>query len=135
MTFQVQTMLGNEALITGTDVLGNEGRTTVSTAQWNELTARADFSKAEDDFNAAVEAFFKPITKAAKKAQKKMAAAEAQDPIAYVTISEGVEGVEAQPAQIVELTRDSIILRLIEEGQTDRLVWVDESTLAVLAKS
>ena len=41
--------------------------------------------------------------------------------------------VEAQPAEIIQLTRDSIILRLIEEGETDRLVWVDESTLGILA--
>jgi len=135
MTFTVQTMLGNEALVTGTDIHGKEGRTTVDTRQWNEINARSEFSKAEEDFNAAVEAFFKPITKAAKKAQKKMAAAEAQDPVSYVVLSEGVEPVEGEPAQIVELTRDSIILRLIDEGQTDRLMWVDENTLAILAKS
>jgi hypothetical protein len=135
MTFQVQYMVGDEALVTGTDVAGNSGRTTVSTTQWNELQARAGFTKATEDFDKAVEEFFKPLTKAAKKAQKKMAASQEQDPISYVVIDEGIEGVEAKPRQLVHLSRDSIILRLIEEGDTDRLVWVDDSTLAILAKS
>ena len=135
MTFTVQHMVGNEALVTGTDIAGNSGRTTVNTTQWLELQARTNFSAAAEDFDREVEAFFKPLTKAAKKLQKKVAAAEQQDPIAYVVLKEGTEAVAPEPAQIVELSRDSIILRLIEEGQTDRLVWVDDSTLAVLAKS
>ena len=135
MTFTVQYMVGDEALVTGTDIAGNEGRTTVSTTQWNELQARAGFTKATEDFDKAVEEFFKPLTKAAKKAQKKLAASQEQDPVSYIVIDEGVEGVEAQPRQLVQLSRDSIVLRLIEEGDTDRLVWVDDHTLAILAKS
>lgn len=135
MTFQVQNMLGNKALVTGTDVAGNSGRMTVDTTQWDELTARSNFSKAVEDFDAEVEKFFAPITKAAKKAEKKMAKAQAPDPASYIVLKEGTEGVAAEPAQLVSLTTDSIILRLIEEGDTDRLVWVDEHTLAVLAKS
>lgn len=135
MTFTVQNMLGNKALITGTDLAGNDGRMTVDTTQWDELQARANFSKAAEDFDAEVEKFFAPITKAAKKAQKKMDRAQAPDPASYIVLKEGVEGVKAEPAQLVSLTTDSIILRLIEDGDTDRLVWIDEHTLAVLAKS
>ena len=135
MTFQVQTMIGNEALVSGTDKLGNTGKMVVSTTQWDELKSRKNFSSAKEDFDKAVEEFFKPLTKAAKKAQKKLAASQEQDPISYVVIDEGVEGVEAQPRQLMQLSRDSIVLRLIEEGDTDRLVWVDDHTLAILAKS
>ena len=134
MTFQVQSMLGGSALVTGTDKLGNEGKTVVSTIQWDELTGRDNFSKAQADFDAEVEKFFKPLTKAAKKAEKALAR-PSQDPAEYIVLKEAVVGTAPSPAEIVPLTRDSIILRLIEEGNTDRLVWVDESTLGVLASS
>lgn len=132
MTFHVQNMIGGQALVSGTDKLGNEGKTVVSTTQWDELNARSNFSKATEDFNAAVEEFFAPLTEAAKKAERELNR-QKQDPAEYVVLTEGTEGAEAKPAEIIQLTRDSIILRLIEEGDTDRLMWVDESTLGILA--
>lgn len=132
MTFHVQNMIGGQALVSGTDKLGNEGKTVVSTTQWDELNARSNFSKATEDFNAAVEKFFAPLTEAAKKAERELDR-QKQDPAEYVVLTEGTEGAEAKPAEIIQLTRDSIILRLIEEGDTDRLMWVDESTLGILA--
>lgn len=130
--FTVQTMLGGTALVSGTDKLGNTGKTQVFTTQWDELNGRTNFSKAQEDFDAAVEAFFKPLTKAAKKLEKNLER-PSQDPAEYIVLKEEVKGTKAQPAEIVALTRDSIILRLIEEGDTDRLVWIDESTLGILA--
>lgn len=134
MTFTVQNMLGDQALVSGTDLRGNEGKTIVSTLQWDELRARKDFSSATEDFDRAVEEFFKPITEAAEKLEATVAG-KAPDSAAYVVLSEAVEGVSGQPAQVVQLTTDSIILRLIEEGNTDRLVWVTDSELGVLATS
>lgn len=132
MTFHVQNMLGDQALVYGTDKFGNTGKTSVSTTQWDELKARANFSSAVEDFDAAVEAFFKPLTEAAENAEKAMQRKQ-QDPSEYIVLTEGTEGIEATPAEIVALSPDSIILRLIEEGNTDRLVWVDDSYLGVLA--
>ena len=66
MTFTVQNMLGDQALVSGTDIRGNEGQAIVSTLQWDELNARKDFSAATEDFDAAVEEFFKPLTEAAE---------------------------------------------------------------------
>jgi hypothetical protein len=130
--FTVQTMLGGQALVSGTDKLGNEGKQIVSTIQWDELTGRDNFSKAQADFDAAVEKFFKPLDKAAKKIKKQLER-PSQDPAEYIVLKEAVVGVQSSPAEIVPLSRDSIILRLIEEGDTDRLIWVDESTLGILA--
>lgn len=132
MSFVVQNMLGDQALVSGTDHRGFDGKTIVSTTQWDELKARTNFSSAVEDFDAAVEEFFKPLTEAAEKAAK-ASAGKPQDSSEYVVLKEGTEGVKSEPAQIVALTKDSIILRLIEEGNTDRLVWVDGSTLGVLA--
>ena len=130
--FTVQTMLGGTALVFGTDITGKSGETIVSTVQWDELTGRDNFSKATADFDAAVEKFFAPLEKAAKKAKKALEC-PAQDPAEYIVLKEAVKGRVAEPAQVVALSKDSIILRLIEEGNTDRLVWIDESTLGVLA--
>ena len=132
MSFIVQNMLGAQALVSGTDHLGNEGKTIVSTTQWDELKARTGFSVATEDFDAAVLEFFAPLTEAAKKLGASVERKK-QDPTEYVVIKNGVEAVAGEPNEVVGLTRDSIILRLIEEGNTDRLVWVDESTLGVLA--
>jgi hypothetical protein len=133
MTFQVQNMLGDQALVSGTDHLGNEGRTIVSTTQWDELKARKNFSAASEDFDRAVEAFFKPLVEAAEKADKAMNA-KTPDSASFIVLKEAVEGTPSQPGHVVALSQHSIILRLIEEGNTDRLVWVDESTLGVLAQ-
>ena len=64
---------------------------------------------------------------------KEAQAGNPQDAAEYVVISEGVEGVKAEAKQIVQLSKDSMILRFIEDGNTDRLVWIDESTLGILA--
>lgn len=132
MSFTVQTMLGGKALVQGTDVNGVTGKTLVDSTQWTELNERDDFSKAQAEFDSAVEEFFKPITKAAKKAAKSVST-PSPDPMAYVVVDKGSKGKEARPRQVVALTHDSIVLRLIEEGNTDRLVWVDESTLGIVA--
>ena len=132
MSFIVQLMLGAQALVSGADHLGNEGKTIVSTTQWDELKDRSNFSSATEDFDAAVEAFFAPLQEASAKIEK-AAAGKEQDPTEYIVLKKGVKAVTGETDQIVELNKDSIILRLIEEGNTDRLVWVDESTLGVLA--
>lgn len=134
MTFTVQNMLGDQALVSGTDLRGNEGQAIVSTLQWDELRARKDFSAATEDFDAAVEEFFKPLTEAAEKLSS-TAKGKTPDSASYVVLSEGVEGVQSKPAQLVQLSKDSIVLRLIEEGNTDRLVWVTPTELGVLANS
>jgi len=132
MTFQVQTMLGNTALVSGTDIAGNTGKQIVSTTQWEELKQRKNFSSATEDYDAAVEEFFKPLVEAGEKI-KEAAAGKLQDAAEYVVLKEGTEGVKPEAAQILQLSKDSMILRFIEEGNTDRLVWIDETTLGILA--
>lgn len=132
MTFIVQIMLGATALVSGTDHLGNDGKTIVSTTQWDELKARKGFSAATEDFDAAVTAFFAPLAEASEKVAAELAP-KPQDSAEYVVLKDSVEGVNPEPAEIISLSKDSIILRLIEENSTDRLIWVDESTLGVLA--
>ena len=131
MSFEVKTLLGAQALVSGTDSIGNEGKTLVSTSEWDELKARLGFSAATEDFNAVVTQFFAPLTEASEKLEIAGRIKE-QNPLEYVVIKKGVDSIAGETAEIARLSKDSMILRLIEEDKTDLLIWVDESTLGVL---
>lgn len=131
MSFTAQSMLGNKVLVTGTDKLGNAGTTEVDSTQWDDLKTRKNFDASTEAFDAAVAEFFAPLIEAVEAVEA--AATPVHDALEYVVLHEGTEGTEAQPEEVVQLTTDSIILRCIEEGQTDRLVWVNPTTLGVLS--
>lgn len=135
MTFTTLNLTNERVLVKGNDVYGGVGSTTLDASQWNELKVRKDLKAAQEDFDAAVEEFYAPIMAAADKAAKVLEKPE--DSAAFIVLDEGTEGVAHQPKQIVKLTRDSIILRLIEGGNTDRLIWVNDELeiLEVLANT
>jgi hypothetical protein len=130
MSFTTSKLTGERVLVRGSDIFGTEGSTVLDSSQWVEMSSRKEFSQATEEFEKAVEEFFAPLTRAAEKASKKLE--KPTDAISYVVLQEATEGVEAKPAQLVKLTHDSICLRLIEQGDTDRLIWVND-TLEVLA--
>lgn len=130
MTFNTQSLMDNRVLVTGTDLHGSNGKTIVDSTQWVELNQRTELNKAQLAFDDAVEEFFAPLVAAAEAAAKSVDVPT--DSLSYVVLDEGSDGSVARPANIVSLNRDSIILRLIEEGNTDRLVWIGD-TLEILA--
>lgn len=130
MSFQTQSLMNDRVLVHGTDVFGTTNKTIVDAGQWNELTARSDLDRAQQVFDDAVNEMFAPLLEAAEKANKIME--RTTDSVSYVVLDEGSEGEAARPRTVVPLTNDSIILRLIEEGNTDRLMWVGDN-LEILA--
>ena len=124
MTFTTTRLVGARVMVKGTDVFGTEGQTVVDSTQWDEVNANTEFDQATEAFEAAVQEFFAPITEAAEKLNSSMKRPD--DPASYVVLKEAVEGVQAEPAQLVRLSKDSVVLRLIEQGDTDRLVWVND---------
>lgn len=126
MSFKTQRLVNQRVLVTGKDITGTDGTTTLNSTQWDEINANKQYSQATEDFDKAVDDFFAPLLNAADVAKVAMAPAP-QDPASYVVLNEEVEGVQAQAATLVHLDSDSIVLRLIEQGETDRLVWVDGS--------
>ena len=124
MSFSITRLVNHRVLVSGTDSFGTEGKVTLDSTQWDEINADAQYSQAVDAFDAAVESFFAPLLDAATDLEKAQLVTP-QDPMSYVVLSEAVEGVEAKPAQLIHLDDDSIIIRLIESGDTGRLVWVD----------
>lgn len=123
MTFTIQRLTGARAVVRGTDTNGVDGECVVSTAQWDSVTAHDKQHQAQEDFDAAVEEFFKPLTDAAERASQTV---QTVDEDSFIVLHEGVEGVPGRPADILRLNHDSIVLRIIEQGNHDRLVWVNE---------
>lgn len=123
MTFTTTKLVGSRVMVSGTDVNGVAGQAILDSSQWDEIAADQAFSQAEKDFEAAAEAFFAPLVAAAEKVGKQLERKD--DPISYVVLQDEVEATPGQRRQLVKLTKDSIVLRLLEQGDTNRLVWVN----------
>lgn len=123
--FTTTKLVNQRVLVKGTDKFGTEGQTVLDASQWNELSVDKRFDAATKEFDAAVESFFAPLTEAADKV--KAAHHQEPDPVGFVVLSEAVEGVAPQPARVRMLTPDSIVLRLLESGDGDRLAWINDN--------
>ena len=118
------TALANEFfLVEGTDVRGKHGECIVDGGEWLEIKRALGTDTAKEQLDAAIEEFFKPLVEAADA----FAAAKAPvvDALSVIVLNEGTTGEPAREREVVHLSRDSQILRAIEEGATDRLLWVD----------
>ena len=132
MSFTTTALVGNRVLVTGTDFLGTEGKAVLDSSQWVAVNARKQHNVASKEFDTAVEEFFAPLTQAADKAHA-ATQGPVEDPITYVVIDDAVEGVQGKPAHVEKLTRDSVILRILEtDADCTRLAWVGDQ-LEVLA--
>lgn len=130
MSFTMLNLSGERVLIKGTDNQGTEGQTVVSSSEWNEVKRHTQHSEAHEDFDRVVEEFFKPLTEAAEKLDLAFNQ-KSRDPISYVVLDEGSEGEARREEVVIKLSHDSVVLRILESGDTDRLVWVGD-TLEVL---
>lgn len=129
MTFTTQRLVNNRMLVRGSDITGGVGECTLDTTQWDEIKANKAFSEAETEFDEAVEKFFAPLNAAIEKLES--VGQVDPDPSTFVVLREEVAGQPAQPGLLVKLNHDSVVLRLLEQGNHQRLVWVD-NTLEVL---
>lgn len=129
--FNITELANDNVLVEGTDVRGNDGQQVLQASQWFERKRRQEVAQAHDEFDASVEAFFAPIAEAAAALEE---AHKLQiDPLLYVVEQEAVEGRAPQAERLVQLDTASVILRAIEGGHTDRLIWVN-GELTVTAK-
>ena len=130
MSFTIAQLTGHRALVRGTDTFGTVGECVVSSEEWEAVKQHMAAHDAVDTFDAKVADFFAPLIEAAEAINYDLTLPT--DDLDIVVFSEGVEGVEAVPAEVISLSHDSKVLRLIESGDTDRLVWVD-NMLEILA--
>ena len=121
--FNVTRLAGARALVQGTD----EGESTILfTAEFDELKGNTALKEAETDFGAKVKEFFAPVVEASEAfEQAKKAALTVNDPAFRVVVQEAIEATAGQHERVHILGRDTAILRLIESGDTSRLLWVN----------
>ena len=134
MTAQFKTtrLANHRVLVKGTDQFGTTNQTVLDSTQWDGIKAELTKSTVEDQFNAAVEEFYAPLL---EKIDAIVAADEKSivDDAYTLVVGETVEAVDAVAPAVYRLSQDSAILRLIEEGRTDRLVWVNDK-LEIIAE-
>lgn len=129
--FTATALTNGRHLVEGTDINGVSGSTVVAGQDWLETKARAEHDALHEQFDAKLEAFYAPILEAA--AELDAAHAPKVDGLTVVVIEEEVKGQAARSERVVRLSPGGVILRAIEEGQTDRLRWVG-TDLVVVAK-
>lgn len=127
--FNTTTLVDDRVLVEGTEV----GETTVlDSRQWENIKGAAAVEDSNKEFDQTVKDFFAPILE--KEAELGRKHAESFDPELYIVQTEAVEGVEEVHQEIVRLTNDTVILRMIEGGNTSRLRWVS-GDIVVVAKN
>lgn len=131
MSFTTLALTGDRVLVKGTDSQGTTGETVLDGSEWAEIQRRRQLTKAHADFDSVVEDFFAPII-AAQEALNVEHDGKVDDPSSYVVFDEGQEATPGRRPVVSLLSKDSIVLRLLEEGHDDRLVWVNDE-LEVLA--
>ena len=121
--FNVTRLAGARALVQGTD----EGESTILfTAKYDELKGNTALKEAETDFGAKVKEFFAPVVEASEAfEQAKKAALTVNDPAFRVVVQEAIEATAGQTERVRIVQRDTAILRLIDSGDTSRLLWVN----------
>jgi len=129
MTFNLQELANDMVIVTETGKAKHKAL--LYGQQWAHIKSRMAFKDATAEYDKSVAEFYKPLTEASEALQA-AAAGPSVDPLFTVVITEGAEGTPARHAESIHLDEHSAILRLIEQDpNTDRLVWVNESTLAI----
>jgi hypothetical protein len=126
--FVVTPLLGGGTLVEGSDITGKTGRTILLSDKWDAVKSVRAHMKANEEFSKVVDEFFAPLTEAADAAQAIAHPATAE--WSKVTL---VEGTEFEPAEVVSLDMDGVLLRLLEETDGSTLRWVGEDTLVAIA--
>lgn len=98
---------------------------------WDHYKLQTQEDQAGAAFDEAVEAFFAPLTEAAAKLEE--ADRPEFDPAFYLVVNEPEEGKASKQGTVVALDEGSAIVKMIEEGNTDRLRWVGTDRIVITA--
>ena len=132
--FNVTELAGHRALVTGD---ANQ-QCILDTTERDELRLMLGNREIDEMFDEGIEDFFAPLTRAAELHDRRHELLaqqfnQADDPAFSLVLKEAVEGVEGVEEERVVLSHDSVVLRLIDSGQTDRLVWVGNDRIEIVA--
>ena len=126
-----QTQLAGDRVL----VQGPNGEQCILDAdQFNELKKHQAFNAAAEEFDQVVNEFFAPMLDAISLIQDKLGATEIRADDPYVLVLEPeVQGAEGRPAKTVYLEHDTAVLRMLDAGQEDRLIWIGSDRIEILA--
>jgi hypothetical protein len=125
MSFTTLALTGGRVLVKGTDSTGTEGQTVLDGSEWAQAKRQVAHAEAHEDFDQLVTDFFAPLLEAQEKLEATLSVPQL-DQSSYFVIDEGEEATAGRAPTIIKLGKDSIVLRLLEEGKSDRLVWVND---------
>ena len=126
MTFDLTMLAGGQALVTGSKP---KQHCVLDARQWIQIKQHQARIEAEEVFDATVEEFYKPLTEAAGEYESRLGQIMKADPAFEYVIQPGAEGTEKTSREVYYLDDASAILRMIESGDTSRLIWVGDQIL------
>lgn len=126
-TFTITELANDRVLISGEDRRGVYGEQVLDAGAHFERKRHEATKSAHADFDAALEEFYAPLT-AAAQALKSTVEFDI-DPLLYVVEQEASEGRAAQDKVVVRLDNASVLIRAIETGQSDRLIWIKDELI------
>ena len=127
--FQITYLAGDKALVTG-----NAGQQTILDAEEYLLLKRHIQEKGlVQAYDQTVSEFFKPLTDASEAITAAARDAAKQDPDFILVVKEEVSGVTPVQQEIYQLGHDTVVLKLIEENRTERLLWIGQDRIEILA--
>lgn len=127
MSFTVTYLAGDRAL-----VQEDTHQIILDAEEYLAMKLRQEKTGLIAQYDQSVADFFKPLTDAADKIKSVEEQENRIDPDFHFVLAEGTEGEEPVRREVYRLEKDTVILRLIEEGRTERLIWIGDQ-LEILA--
>ena len=121
--FTLKYLTSNRVYVYGTNDAGLPHEVVLDGTVLRGIQQQHLVHKAGDAYDRTVEEFFAPLTDAAERLQLFQQPLEA-DPAFVYMVEEGVEPVEGVEPEAYKLDHDGAVLRLLEAGDIDRLIWV-----------
>ena len=126
--FNLTKLAGHKLLVKGD---ANQAAV-LDTTEWDGVAAIIAEHDAQHTYDETVEEFFAPLIKAGAELEA-LDNGGVQDPAFVVTLLGGVEGVESKEEVQILLSNEATLVRLLVTGDTERLIWVSNSEIAILA--
>ena len=127
MSFTVTYLAGDRAL-----VQEDTHQIILDAEEYLAMKLRQEKTGLIAQYDQSVADFFKPLTDMADKIKSVEEQENRIDPDFHFVLAEGTEGEEPVRREVYRLEKDTVILRLIEEGRAERLIWIGDQ-LEILA--
>ena len=121
--FSLKYLTDNRVYVHGTNDAGMQHETILDGTVLREIHKHYLENKAGKAYDRTVEQFFAPLTDAAGMLQMVQQPLK-EDPAFVYVVEEGVEPIKGVEPEAYKLDHDGAVLRLLEAGDIDRLIWV-----------